>query len=80
MCMEGEKQVPFNVNDLKNVVVFDIIKCETEEEEDLAYNMEQAGKGFNEIMEALNREKVIMRFSKKLDQLAYEFLLNAFYI
>ncbi|CAF4223591.1 unnamed protein product, partial [Adineta steineri] len=55
MCMEDEEQVPFNVNDIENVVVFDIIKCKTEEEMGLAHDLEKAGKGFNEIMEALNR-------------------------
>ncbi|CAF0731709.1 unnamed protein product [Adineta steineri] len=55
LCMEGQKQVPFNVNDLENVVIFDIIECKTEEEEDLASDMEKAGKGFEEIIEALNR-------------------------
>ncbi|CAF1579350.1 unnamed protein product [Adineta steineri] len=55
MCMEGEKKFPYNIDDIENVVVFDIIKCEHEEEEELADNVKHEGKGFNEIIEALNQ-------------------------
>ncbi|CAF0712386.1 unnamed protein product [Adineta steineri] len=55
MCMEYEKEVPFNVDDIENSVVFDEIKCENSEEKDLAYSLHRTGKGFNEIMEALDR-------------------------
>ncbi|CAF1425365.1 unnamed protein product [Adineta steineri] len=55
MCMRGEEKFPFNVDDIENAVVFDEVKCETEEEMDLAYDIEEAGQGFIEIMEAINQ-------------------------
>jgi hypothetical protein len=55
MCMEDENKVPFNVDDMKNSVVFDEIKCETDEETDIAHDMQDAGQGFAEIFEAINK-------------------------
>ncbi len=55
MCMKDEDNVPFNVNDMKNSVVFDEIKCETDEEMDKTCEMKHAGKNFSEIIETIKK-------------------------
>lgn len=52
-CVYGENNIPFDVDNIKNSVVFDVIKCDTGEEMDMAHDMRRKGKSSSEIIEAL---------------------------
>jgi hypothetical protein len=53
--MKNENNVPFNVNDIKNSVVFEEIKCENDEEIYYACDMAKSEKDFEEIIKAIKQ-------------------------
>jgi hypothetical protein len=50
-----EDNVPFDVKNLKESVVFDFVECSNDDEDELALDMQYAGKIFEEIVEAIRK-------------------------
>jgi len=52
--VEGEHQIPFDVNNIKETVVFDCLECYTVNQMDKIFQLEADGKSFTEIKKRFN--------------------------
>jgi hypothetical protein len=53
--LTGENNIPFDINNIKESVVFDLIECHTEDEMEKAFDLERKGMDGKEINEVIQK-------------------------
>ncbi|UJR24106.1 hypothetical protein I4U23_027073 [Adineta vaga] len=54
-AVDGEQNIPFDVNNIKDSVVFDCLECENINEMDMIFDSAHEGKTFNDLKKILDK-------------------------
>ncbi len=53
-AVDGEKNIPFDIEHIKESVVFDCLECQTIDQMDMVFDLIHKGKNFDELKKIIN--------------------------